>query len=162
MSKELVKELTPEDNILSFEHESIAQAMLETRGDLSKASRMPSVAFNAMALRKEVASHPDIRVRYHQLLATELSEKGLHIAERILRIAELQERAFGGTEIITDEDGTDTEIHVPADPKMVIELSKEISRLIVEGKNQNISPKAAVLIATKEDAAEILAAFLTS
>jgi hypothetical protein len=45
---------------------------------------------------------------------------------------------------------------------MVIELSKEISRLISEGKGTNISTKAAVLLASKEDAKEILAGFLDS
>lgn len=140
------------------EFEIIAQAMLMTRGDLAKASRLDSVLHNAMSLRAIVKDNPEIRQRYHSLLAEELQEKGLHIAERILKMAELQEQAFGGT--FTDEEGEEQPI--PADPKTVIELSKEISRLIAEGKGQNMSPKAAVLIASKEDAAEILAGFLNS
>ena len=147
--------------VLSSEHELIAQAMLETRGDLAKASRLDTVNLNAMALRSEVKSNPLIRKRYHELLADELQEKGLHIAERILRMAELQEKAMGQTIIVEGMDGPE-EMEMPADPKMVIDLSKEISRLILEGKGQNLSSKAAVIIASKEDAKELLSSFLES
>lgn len=146
---------------LSQEHELIAQAMLETRGDLAKASRLETVTYNAMALRAVVKDNPEIRVRYHELLAEELQEKGLHIAERILRMAELQEKAMGQTVMVQGPDGLE-EMDIPADPKMVIELSKEISRLIAEGKNQNMSAKTTVVLASKEDAKEILANFLNS
>ena len=54
------------------------------------------------------------------------------------------------------------EMDLPADPKMVIELSKEISRLIAEGKTQNMSSKAATMLTSKEDAKELLLAFLES
>jgi hypothetical protein len=157
-----VDEIEPQELIvLSSEHELIAQAMLETRGDLAKASRLDTVDLNAMALRNEVKSNPLIRKRYHELLADELQEKGLHIAERILRMAELQEKAMGQTVMVEGMDGLE-EMEMPADPKMVIELSKEISRLIAEGKGQNISSKAAVIIASKEDAKELLSSFLDS
>ena len=146
---------------LPHEHELIAQAMLETRGDLAKASRLNTIDHNAMALRAEVKKHPQIRARYHELLAEEMQEKGLHIAERILRMAELQEKAMGQTIMVEGPDGME-EMDIPADPKMVIELSKEISRLIAEGKNQNMSAKSTVVLASKEDAKEILAAFLDS
>ncbi len=146
---------------LSDEHELIAQAMLMVRGDIAKASRLDSVDHNAMSLRAVVKSNPAIRVRYHELLADELQEKGLHVAERILRMAELQEKAMGCTVMVEGPDGME-EMEMPADPKMVIELSKEISRLIAEGKNQNMSAKAGVMIASKEDAKEILASFLNS
>ena len=53
-------------------------------------------------------------------------------------------------------------IPIPPDPKMVIELSKEISRLIAEGKNQNMSAKNTLVLASKEDAKELLEAFLNS
>ena len=145
--------------VLSTEHELIAQAMLRTRGDLAKASRFDAVQYNAMALRQVVRDQPNIRIRYHELLAEEMQEKGLHIAERILKMAELQEKAFGGE--FTDPETGNTEEHLQ-DPKMAIELSKEISRLISEGKGTNISTKAAVLLASKEDAKEILAGFLDS
>lgn len=148
---------------LSIEHERIAQAMLATRGDLAKASRLDSVCMNAMALREEVRSNPRIRVRYHALLAEELQERGLHIAERILRMAELQEAAYGGEyEWCDPETGLVTTKHHMQDPKMAIELSKEISRLIAEGKGQNLSSKTAIVLANKEDAKEILAGFLDS
>jgi len=148
---------------ISREHELIAQAMLATRGDLAKASRFDQVAMNAMALRKEVQNNPGIRVRYHELLAQEMQEKGLHIAERILKMAELQEQAFGGEYEYTDPDTGVVSIreHLQ-DPKMAIELSKEISRLILEGKGQNLTSKVAVLLANKEDAKELLAGFLNS
>lgn len=149
-------ELTEQN--LSHEHELIAQAMLMTRGDLAKASRLDSIDHNAMSLRNEVKQHPAIRARYHELLAEELQEKGLHIAERILRMAELQEQAMGQT--IVDAEGE--ELELPADPKMVIELSKEISRLIAEGKQQNMSAKSTIILASKEDAKEILASYLDS
>jgi hypothetical protein len=148
--------------VISNEHELIAQAMLQTRGDLGKTSRFDSVPYNAMALRNVVRDHPEIRRRYQQLLSFELQEKGLHIAERILKMAELQEKAFGGEIEYEDELGNTATMQVPPDPKMVIELSKEISRLIAEGKSQNMSAKSAVIIASKEDAEEILKNFLDS
>jgi len=134
---------------LTLNHENIAQAMLKTRGDLAKASREPYVYCNAMQMREAVRAYPEIRNRYHTLLAEELQEKGLHIAERILKMAELQEEAFG-----------DPEKDIPADPKIAIELSKEISRLIAEGKKTNISSNTAVILTSKEDAAELLREFL--
>jgi hypothetical protein len=143
---------------ISTEFENIAQAMLSTYGDLAKASRDERVEYNAMTLRRVVKENPEIRLRYQELLADEMQEKGLHIAERILKMAELQEQAFGHT--YTDSEGN--EIEIPADPKTAIDLSKEISRLIAEGKGQNVSAKSAVLIASKEDAAELLAKFLES
>lgn len=145
---------------LSHDDELIAQAMLMTRGDLAKASRLDSVPMNAMALRARVTSMPGIRVRYHELLAQEMQEKGLHIAERILKMAELQERAFGGEFEYVGEDGELKMQFIPPDPKTAIDLSKEISRLISEGKGANISAKSAVLLASKEDAKEILENFL--
>lgn len=158
----LKKEVLPtEAEALTHDHEMIAQAMLMTRGDLAKASRLDSVEHNAMSLRAEVKAYPAIRARYHELLADELQEKGLHIAERILRMAELQEKAMGQTVMVEGPDGME-EMDLPADPKMVIELSKEISRLIAEGKTQNMSAKSTVILASKEDAVEILAAYLNS
>lgn len=146
------------DLVLSHEHELIAQAMLMTRGDLAKASRLDSVDHNAMSLRAVVKNNPDIRMRYHELLADEMQEKGLHVCERILKMAELQEQAFGHT--IIDSEGE--QLDIPADPKMVIELSKEISRLIAEGKNQPMSAKSTIVLASKEDAKELLQSFLES
>jgi len=147
------------DLIVSNKHEIIAQAMLATRGNLSKASRFDQVGLNAMALRAEVQDNPEIRARYHELLAQEMQESGLHIAERILKMAEMQEQAFGGS-VMNPETGEMVE-HMQ-DPKMAIELSKEISRLIAEGKGLNISDKSAVMLVSKEDAKEILAGFLDS
>ena len=144
--------------VLSSDHELVAQAMLVMRGDLSKASRLDTVDYNAMSLRNLVKNNPDIRLRYHELLAEEMQEKGLHIAERILKMAELQESAFGQT--IKDSEGN--ELDIPADPKTVIELSKEISRLIAEGRTQPMSSKAAVILASKEDGKELLLSFLES
>jgi hypothetical protein len=144
--------------VISGEFELIAQAMLITRGDLAKASRSGTVDHNAMSLRAVVKANPDIRRRYHELLAEEMQEKGLHIAERILKMAELQEAAFGQT--VVDSEGNDLDI--PADPKTVIELSKEISRLIAEGKGQNMSSKTINLLVSKEDGKELLESFLNS
>lgn len=148
--------------IALFEVEAIANAMVETRGDLAKASRSDTINYNAMALRAIVRENPAIRRRYHELLAEVLQEKGVHIAERILTMVSLQEKAMGGETEIINELGQKEVIDMPADTKMVIELSKEISRLIAEGKGQSMSAKATVLIASKEDAQEILAAFLDS
>ena len=142
---------------LADSFEQTAQAMLLTRGDLVKGSR--KTGQNIMVLRTLVQQNPEIRARYQELLAAEMQEKGLHIAERIIKMAELQEQAFGG--MIEDPTTGDMVEHLQ-DPKMVIELSKEISRLISEGKGTNISTKAAVLLASKEDAKEILAGFLDS
>lgn len=144
--------------VISEEFEAIAQAMLKTRGDLGKASREDTVAYNAMALRSVVKDNPLIRTRYHELLAEEMQDKGLHIAERILKMAELQEAAFGGTYI----DMNGNEQIMPADPITAIKLSREISTLIAEGKGQSMSAKATVILASKEDAAEILTKFIES
>ena len=59
--------------------------MLKTRGDLAKASRFDSVDYNAMALRAVVKDNPEIRQRYHELLAAEMQEKGLHIGGTYLK-----------------------------------------------------------------------------
>jgi hypothetical protein len=148
---------------LPHSHEMIAQAMLATRGDLAKASRFDAVDHNAMSLRREVQENPAIRVRYHSLLAEEMQEKGLHIAERILGMADLQAQAFGGEYEYLNPETEEIEIrNYLQDPKMAIELSKEISRLIAEGKGQNLSAKTAVILASKEDAKELLAAYLDS
>lgn len=147
-----------EEIVISDEFEIISQAMLMTRGDLAKASRLDSIEYNAMALRAIVKANPEIRTRYHVLLAEELQEKGLHIAERILKMAELQEAAFGQT--IIDSEGNNLDI--PADPKTVIELSKEISRLIAEGKGQPMSSKSVMILASKEDGKELLESYLDS
>tara|TARA_R110000850_G_scaffold43494_5_gene110977 strand:- start:5457 stop:5903 length:447 start_codon:yes stop_codon:yes gene_type:complete len=144
--------------ILSNEFELIAQAMLSTRGDLGKASRLDTVEYNAMSLRAVVKSNPNIRARYHELLADEMQEKGLHIAERILKMAELQEQAYGYT--IKDSEGE--EIEVPADPTTIIKVSQEISRLIAEGKNSPMSAKNTLILASTQDAKELLEAFLNS
>ncbi len=143
---------------MSHEFEQIAEAMLETRGDLAKASRLDTVDHNAMSLRKVVKDNPEIRARYMVLLSEEMQEKGLHIAERILKMAELQEQAFGQT--IMDSEGN--ELDIPADPKTVIELSKEISRLIAEGRQQPFSAKEANSLAGREDGQELLESFLNS
>ena len=137
------------DLVLKRDIEIVAQAMLQTRGDIAKASRFDQVPFNAMTLRNFVKSNPDVRKRYQELLAEELEFKSLHIAERILKMAELQEQAFG-----------DFDNDIPPDPKMAIELSKEISRLIAEAKDTHISNKSAIVITSKQDAKEILKNFL--
>ena len=139
------------DIVLAVNDELIAQAMLQYKGNLALVSRLPEVSMNAMALRGHVSSNQNIRVRYHELLAEELQENGLHIAERILEMSKMQQDAYG-----------DIERDIPADPKMAIELSKEISRLISESKGTNISNKAALIITSKEGAAELLKEFLKS
>lgn len=151
-----------EEIVISNEFEIIAQAMAQTRGDLAKASRFDSIEYNAMSLRAVVKNNPEIRGRYHELLAEEMQEKGLHIAERILTMASLQEQAMGGKMMVTNELGDPQEMDMPADVKMVIELSKEISRLISEGKHQPMSAKSVMVLASKEDAAELLESFLNS
>lgn len=147
---------------ISGEFELIAQAMVETRGDLAKASRFDQINYNAMSLRAIVKDNPTIRVRYHELLAEEMQEKGLHIAERILNMASLQEQAMGGKIEIENEEGEMEEVDIPADISKVIDLSKEISRLILEGKNQPMSSKAILVLASKEDAKELLESYLKS
>ena len=127
----------------------LPRLMVESFGDLAKVSRSPAVHLNAMELRKYVANTPEIRRDYHRLLQDELQESHLHIAERILRMADLQDKAFG------DED-------IPPDPKAAIEISKEISRLIKEGKDSHLSQSAAQNLASKEDVREVLERFLGS
>ena len=148
--------------VISEDHEALAQAMLETRGDLAKASRLGSVKYNAMALRIIVKDNPIIRQRYHALLAQEMQEKGLHIAERILKMAELQEKAFdGGVMQVMGMDGEMEEVETPPDPAMVIKLSPEISRLIAEGKGQRLSADEAEKLSARLDGRELLEGFLS-
>ena len=144
---------------LSQEYEYIAEAMLETRGNLKEASRNPNVDLNAMALRAIVKDNPSIRQRYQELLAEEMQDKGLHIAERIMKMAELQEEAYDGGSFM---DVNGEEQSCPPDINSIINLSKEISRLIAEGKGAPMSNNAMVVIASKEDATELLAGFLSS
>lgn len=142
--------------VISNEFELVAQAMLQTRGNLAKASRYDTVEYNAMSLRAIVKDNPEIRQRYHELLAEEMQEKGLHIAERILKMAEMQEESFGGTII----DGNGEEQHIPADPATAIRISQEISRLIAEGKGQPMSGSATLILAATIDGKELLKSFL--
>lgn len=137
--------------VLSGDDESIARLMVEHTGNLALVSRDPAVSMNAMTLRAHVRSTPNIRLRYQELLNDELVDSGLHISERILKMVKLQEIAFG-----------DIENDVPADPKLVIELSKHISELIKEGKQINVSQKSAMVLSSKEDAVEMLKRFLKS
>jgi len=137
--------------IVQGEIESIARAMLETRGNLAKASRLGSITMNAMQLRKFVSENSEVRVRYTELLTQELQECGLHITERILAMSDLQQGAFG-----------DPDQDIPSDPKMVIECSKEISRLIAEGKGTNMNANTAIILTSREGAKELLAGFLDS
>lgn len=129
--------------------EEIPKLMLLCRGNLAKISRDPTVNMNAMELRYYVATTPSIRQKYHQLLAEELQDHQLHIAERILRMAELQSASFG-----------DPENDIPPDPKTAIDLSKEISRLIAEGSIQSMSTDAVTALASKEDVQKFLARFI--
>ena len=127
----------------------IAEAMLNNSGDLVAVSRDPRIHMGIMELRQYVRSNPEVRIAYHQLLAESLQDAGLHTAERVLKLVELQKEAYG------DQDNG-----IPSDPKMAIELSKEISRLIAESQITNVSSSTAILIASKEDAAGILKDFL--
>lgn len=161
MSKEIIPQGMEIE--LPREHELIAQAMLETRGDLAKASRFDAVQMNAMALRREVQANPAIRNRYLQLLGMKLQEQGVHIVERISRMFELQNDAYGGMKVMKDPiTGEETEMEIPADPKLVIELSKEISRLIAEGESKAMSDKAIKTMYSKEDVKNVLDKFLDS
>jgi len=161
MTRELIEQDKELPKPLSQEHEQIALAMLDVRGDIAKASRSDTITHNAMALRAVVKNNPQIRKRYQELLTDELMDRGLHVTERILRMVDLQDKAMGCTVMVEGPEGLE-EMDMPADPKMVIELSKEISRLIAEGRTQNISGKSALLLVSKEDAKEILADFLDS
>lgn len=136
---------------LESQKEIIALAMLQTKGNLTLTSRLPQVNMNAMALRNFVAQNKEVRSRYHELLAEELQESGLLLAERILEMSIMQQKAYG-----------DEEKDIPPDPKMAIELSKEISRLLAEGKQGNVSSSTAMIITSKEGASEILQRFLES
>jgi hypothetical protein len=143
--------ITQELSIPVQELEDIANLMVTYTGNLAKVSRDPSIPYNAIALRTLLAKEPAIRRRYQELLAQTMQEAGLHIAERILAIKEMQDQAFG------DEDKM-----IPPDPQTVLSCSKEISRLIAEGKGQDVSGKSAIVLTSKEDAAELLAEFLKS
>lgn len=134
---------------LSSEEEQIAQLMLEHKGNLNLVSRDPSVYENVMTLRRKVKDNPTIRQRYQELLSEELQDLGLHISERILKFAKMQEVAFGDEE-------------TPADPKQAIEISKHISELIRESKNINVGKDSIVMISSKESVGELLQQFIES
>lgn len=128
---------------------SIAERMYYHKGNLVEVSKDPNTTMGLMQLRQYVRANPKVRIAYHQMLAEALQDAGLHTAERILKLAELQKDAYG-----------DQDLNIPADPRMVIDLSKEISRLISESRETSISTTTAVLVASKEDAAGILKEFL--
>ena len=135
--------------LMTLEAQQLAELMVEHNGDLTAVSRDVRTNHNAMSLKNAIASDPSIRRHYHELLTEKLQESGLHITERILKMVRLQNKCFGSDE-------------VPPDPRMAIALSREISTLIAEGKQQRVSGKAAVMMTSKEDAKEILLAFLDS
>lgn len=132
-------------------HEAIAGLMLKHRGNLNLVSREPEIRENAMALRGLVKSNPDIRSRYQELLTEELQDYGLHISERILKMAEMQEVAYG-----------DLENDILPDPKTAIEISKHISDLIKESRTVSVSSNSAAVITSKESVGDILRRFLES
>jgi hypothetical protein len=80
----------------------------------------------------------------------------------VAEVADLKSQTLGGPMEIVNEAGEKEIIDMPADIKSYIEVSKELSRLIAEGKNQNMSAKAVVVLSSKEDAQEILEGFLNS
>lgn len=131
--------------------QQLAKAMLETGGNLVAVSRLPYIDMNAMQVRLYVAENPEVRVAYTKLITEELQGVGLHITERILAMSKLQQDAYGNTEL-----------DIPADPKMAIELSKEISRLIAEGKGVNMSANTAIVLTSKQGAEELLKGFLNT
>lgn len=131
--------------------QQLAKAMLETGGNLVAVSRLPYIDMNAMQVRLYVAENPEVRVAYTKLITEELQGVGLHITERILAMSKLQQDAYGNVEL-----------DIPADPKMAIELSKEISRLIAEGKGVNMSANTAIVLTSKQGAEEILKGFLNT
>ena len=130
-------------------NDQIVQAMVENQGNLAKVSRLPEIGLNAIKLRQYVKDNPIIRDRYQKALTEALSESGVHIAERLLKFLALQDAAFG-----------DTELGVPADPKMAIEISKHISELIRESRGINLNPTSIAVITSKEGAADILKEFM--
>jgi hypothetical protein len=123
--------------------ELIARAMQAERGDLVKVSRLPQILYNTMQLRDLVRKWPQIRQKYFGFVAEELQELELHITERISKMAREQQKAFDADE-----------------PRLAIELSKEISRLIAEGKGANMSSNTALVLTSKEDAVELLKQYL--
>lgn len=131
--------------------EKIANAMVENKGNLILVSRSPEIIMNAMQLRLFVSSNPSVRERYSALLIEELKESGLHVVERILSMNKMLINSYG-----------DVENDILPNPKEAVELSKEISRLIEEGKTANISGKYAKEIISKEGAFELLEKYLIS
>ena len=140
-----------DQELIPYEVMQIAELMAEYNGDVVKVSRDNRTMHNAMSLRRFIADTPEVRKQYHILLTGKLQESGLHITERILKMVEMQNRAFG-----------DPDNSIPPDPKTAIALSREISTLIAEGKGQSVSGKNALLITSKEGAEELLQAFLDS
>lgn len=141
---------------ISIEAETLAGLMVEYNGNLKLVSRAHP-EHNLMSLKQAMVNDPRIRMRYTELLAEKLNESGLHITERILQMVELQEIALGRS---TDEDGND--IQLLPDVNAAIAISKEISRLIAEAKGQNVTGQAAIILVSKEGAADILSSFLDS
>ncbi len=137
---------------ITTQTEGIAQAMLETRGDLNKVSRLPSIGLNVMQLRELVKNTPEIRTRYQELLTFELQDSGLHISERLLKFSKVQDLALTGN---IDEG-------ILPDYSLAISISKHISELIKESRSINLSSSSVVMITSKESVADILQDFLDS
>ena len=141
-------EITTQD----AEVELIAQAMLNTRGDLNKVSRNSEIGMNVMQLRELVRNQPKIRERYQELLTFELQDSGLHISERLLKFSKVQDMALTG----------DEEAGILPDPKLAIDISKHISELIRESRSINVSEKSVVMITSKGSVVDLLQGFLDS
>lgn len=137
--------------LIPREFTDIAELMAEFNGDLVAVSRDPRTEHNAMSLRNFVSSNPMVRTEYNRILSEKLQNSGLQISERILKMVKLQDYAFGNKEE-----------NIPPNIPYAISVSREISALIKEGKNQNVSGKAAVMLVSKEDASELLQAFIDS
>ena len=136
---------------LSKPDEELAELMVVYRGNLNKVSRDSACPLSVQKLRRHIQATPDIRGRYQQLLTESLQEAGLHISERILKMTDMQEEAYG-----------DIDNDIPADPKLVIEISKHISDLIKESRGLNVDATSAVLLTSKESVQGLLEQFLKS
>ena len=135
--------------------QTVASALLKHRGDAGLAAREPEVPYGAMELRKILQQRPEIRDLYQSMLAEELQTAGLQHAERLLRMADLQAKAYGGPMEVDGE-----VIDMPPDPMTVVKLSQEISRLMAEAKSMPLTEEGAGAVAYRMDPRELLESYL--
>lgn len=161
---EVEREDEPEESLTPVHdrHLPIVHELVHCRGDLKKVNKRKKTKYTGAQIRNIMGHFPSIRKRYQEELTKELQTSGLHIAERILEMCDRQKKLFETAKRPHKKDEQEEgEMDIAQAHKLNIEYSKEISRLIAESKEQQMSEKQARLVITKENVGDFLEAILS-